>query len=129
MKSRSLSKLKKELDRVFSIYIRNKYAKDGLVKCYTCSTVKPVKEMQNGHWIPRNVLATRFDEDNCRCQCVGCNMYQNGRPDVFAVNLMNEGVDIRELQSRRNKIFKVNALWYEEKIKHYKDLVKQYEKN
>jgi len=26
--------------------------------------------MQNGHWIPRNNLATRFSEDNCRPQCL-----------------------------------------------------------
>jgi len=119
-KTRSLAKFKKELDRVFSLWIRNKYAKNGYVQCYTCSVIKPVSEMQNGHWIPRNNLATRFSEDNCRPQCVGCNMFNKGRPDVFAVNLIKEGIDIVELQKTKYKIFKVSSMWYEEKIEFYK---------
>jgi hypothetical protein len=122
--SKSLAKLKKELDRVFSLFIRQKYAnEDGMVKCYTCSTVKHWKEMQNGHWIPRNNLATRFHEDNCRVQCVGCNMFQKGMPDVFAVNLIKEGVDLVELQKTRYSVFKVDSLWYESKIAHYKSFL------
>lgn len=80
--------------------------------------------MQNGHWIPRNNLGTRFDEDNCRPQCVGCNMFQKGRPDVFAVNLLKEGVDIEELSSRRYKVFKVDEIWYQERITHYEEALK-----
>lgn len=120
-KDKSTAWYKKELDRVFSLYIRNKYAdKNGYVKCYTCSVVKPVKEMQNGHWIPRNNLATRFSEENCRPQCVGCNMFNKGRPDVFSVNLIKEGIDIVELQHSRYRIFKVSTEWYKQKIEHYK---------
>ncbi len=119
-KSKSQSKLKKELDRVFSIFIRQKYADEaGMVKCYTCSTVKHWKEMQNGHWIPRNNLATRFSEENCRVQCVGCNMFQKGRPDVFAVNLIKEGVDIVALEQTKYRVFKIDSAWYEEQIKKF----------
>lgn len=82
--------------------------------------------MQNGHWIPRNILITRFDEDNVRPQCVGCNMFNKGRPDVFSVNLLKEGVDIEELSSRRFKIFKVDSRWYEEKIAYYKGKTEEY---
>jgi hypothetical protein len=119
MKTQSLAKLKKNLDQVFSRYIRQKYARNGLVNCYTCTTIKPPEQMQNGHWIPRNNLATRFSESNCRPQCVGCNMFNRGRPDVFSVNLIKEGVDIVELQKSRYAIFKVDQGWYEDKIKHY----------
>lgn len=121
-KEKSTAWYKKELDRVFSLYIRNKYAdSNGNVKCFTCSVTKPIKEIQNGHWIPRNNLATRFSEENCRPQCVGCNMFNKGRPDVFAVNLIKEGIDIVELQQSRYKIFKVNTEWYKEKIEEYKN--------
>lgn len=113
---------KKELDKVFSQYIRRKYSKDGMVSCYTCSTIKPISEMQNGHWIPRNNLATRFSEENCRPQCVGCNMFNKGRPDVFAVNLIKEGIDIVQMQQSRYKIFKVDINWYKEKIEYYRSL-------
>lgn len=81
--------------------------------------------MQCGHWIPRNITGTRFSEENCRPQCVGCNMFQKGKPDVFAVNLLNEGVDIIKLQQQRYKIFKVNTVWYEEQILKYKKLINE----
>jgi hypothetical protein len=123
-KKPTMAHLKKTLDSVFSKYIRQKYAQNGLVKCYTCTTTKSVEEMQNGHWIPRNNLATRFSEENCRPQCVACNMFQKGKPDVFAVNLLQEGVDIVALQKTRYDIFKVDRQWYEEMIKKYQELLK-----
>lgn len=123
-------KLKEKLDKVFSQYIRHKYADDkGYVKCYTCSVKKPIKEMQNGHWIPRNNLATRFDEQNCRPQCVGCNMFQRGRPDVFSVNLINEGIDIVKLSQSRYKVFKVDEIWYQNEIDKYKELLAELQSN
>jgi hypothetical protein len=113
-KPKTTAKLKKELDAIFSKYIRAKYAdNNGYVQCYTCSVKKPISEMQNGHWIPRNNLATRFSEENCRPQCVGCNMFNKGRPDVFAVNLLKEGIDIINLQQTKYKVFKIDAIWYE----------------
>ena len=41
------AQLKKDLDKVFSQYVRWVNADDnGLVECYTCYVKKPVKEMQ-----------------------------------------------------------------------------------
>lgn len=125
MKTKTTARLKKDLDAIFSKYIRAKYAKDGMVSCYTCSVRKPIAEMQNGHWIPRNNLATRFSEENCRPQCVGCNMFNKGRPDVFSVNLIKEGIDIVKLQQSRYRVFKVDSIWYEKQISHYTSLVKE----
>ena len=124
-KVKTQAQLKKELDTVFSIYIRQKYADShtGTVSCYTCSVVKHWKEIQNGHWIPRNILATRFDEDNCRPQCVGCNMFNKGKPDIFAVNLLTEGIDIKELSERRQLILKLDRHWYIAEIAKYKLLI------
>ncbi len=121
----SQAKLKKKFDAIFSQFIRRKYAdENGMVKCYTCTTIKHWKEIQNGHWIPRNNLATRFSEDNCRPQCVGCNMFQKGMPDVFAVNLIKEGIDIVALQQTRYSIFKIDRQWYLDKIVYYENLIK-----
>lgn len=128
-KTKTLSRLKKELDQIFSRYIRWKYAKNGTVQCYTCSTRKPVKEMQCGHWISRTSLATRFSEDNCRPQCVGCNMFNQGRLDVFTVNLIKEGIDIVKLQQSKYQVLKVDRIWYESKIEYYKQKLKEYETN
>ena len=124
MKKPTQAQLKKKLDQIFSKYIRHKYAKDGMVKCYTCSVVKPIREMQNGHWIPRNNLKTRFSEENCRPQCVGCNMFQRGRPEVFAVNLLKEGVDLIALEQTKYQVFKIDKRWYEAKIAEYEEKLK-----
>ena len=82
----SISKLKKELDKWFSLYIRLRDANDfGLVQCFTCGVVKPYnKGMQCGHFQSRSHLSTRFDEVNCQPQCVGCNMFKQGEQYKFA---------------------------------------------
>jgi len=125
VKVKTQAQLKKDLDAIFSIYIRQKYADlhTGTVSCYTCSVVKHWKEIQNGHWIPRNILATRFDEDNCRPQCVGCNMFNKGKPDIFAVNLLSDGIDIKELSQRRRLTLKLDRHWYTAEIEKYKLLI------
>ena len=69
-KTKTHAKLKKELDKVFSQYIRWAYADDsGMVECYTCGVVKHIKEMHNGHFQSRKHTSTRWHENNCRPQC------------------------------------------------------------
>lgn len=125
MKKKTISWLKKELDRVFSIFIRQKYAdSNGMVRCYTCGVLKPIKEMQNGHFVSRIHLATRYDEDNCRPQCVGCNVFGGGKIAVFATKLeaeLGKGI-IGRLYRKAQQI--VKDFPYESKIAHYKSLIK-----
>ena len=80
-KERSISKLKKELDRVFSIYIRQR--DNG--QCFTCPNKNDYKKMQNGHFVPRQYLAVRWDETNCNCQCYACNMRYGGQGATYAI--------------------------------------------
>lgn len=92
-KAPTMTKLKKEADRVFSLFVRQKYAdSEGNIKCYTCPTVKPLKKMQNGHFVGRKYLGTRYEEKNCRPQCWYCNSKHmgNGRPVEFAQGLKIE---------------------------------------
>ena len=70
----SWQNLRDDCDTVFSLYIRHKYANsDGHVKCYTCPKVLPITQMQNGHYISRANLSTRWLENSCRPQCPRCN--------------------------------------------------------
>jgi len=55
--------------------------------------------------------------------CVACNLYQKGKPDVFAVNLIQEKVDIVTLQQSRYQILKVDSIWYQEQIEKYTNLI------
>lgn len=107
MKKLPTSQLKKKLDKIFSQYVRHKYAKRGYVSCYTCDKVYMISEMQNGHFVSRANLATRYDERNCRPQCIGCNIFGRGRISIFAERLEREKKGIvATLYRESNKIVK-----------------------
>lgn len=84
---RSVSKLKKSLDTVFSQYIRLRDSVDGLATCITCGDTKPWKEMQNGHFIRRSVNHLRYDETNCNVQCYRCNVVNHGNLYIYGLKL------------------------------------------
>lgn len=96
--------LTNDLDIIFSQLVRLKEANtEGLVECYTCGVVKPWKQMQCSHYIPRAHMPTRFSEKNCRPACKKCNEDLRGNLVVFAERLEAEEpgiVAILEEQSR-----------------------------
>ena len=130
---KSISKLKKELDKWFSLFIRLRDAtQEGLVQCFTCGAVKYYKKgMQCGHFQSRSFLATRFDEENCQPQCVRCNMFKQGEQYKFSLYLdakYGEG-KAQELQYLAKSIVKFTRVDYEEKVVYYKDLVEKLKKD
>jgi len=81
----------KKLDRVFSEYIRQKNADTfGMTRCYTCDKTAHWKDLQNGHYISRGHMATRWLEENCRVQCSGCNIFKRGNYTEYAYRLLQE---------------------------------------
>lgn len=126
IKKKTNAQLKKQLDKIFSEYVRKKYADNkGGVSCYTCGAQKYWKEMQCGHFVSRAKLATRYDERNCRPQDVGCNVFGGGKISIFAERLERElGVGIvMELYKLSNTTIRYYP--YEEKIAHYKEKIKE----
>ena len=125
---KTISKLKKELDKWFSLYIRLREANEyGYIQCFTCGKVGHYKTggMQNGHFQSRKHLATRFDKENCQVQCVACNMFRQGEQFKFGMNLdakYGEG-KAEELEYLARTIHKVSRVEYEEQISYYKNLV------
>lgn len=120
-RKKTASKLKKELDKIFSLYVRQKAAnKQGQVKCYTCGAVKNWKEIQAGHLVSRSYLATRYSEANVRPQCVGCNVFGGGKVPVFASRLAEEigESEVAALFRKAQEI--VKNFPYEAKIEEYK---------
>tara|TARA_R110000744_G_scaffold315493_1_gene422352 strand:- start:967 stop:1365 length:399 start_codon:yes stop_codon:yes gene_type:complete len=90
-KEKTHARLKKDLDAVFSKYIRWLYADDlGNVECYTCGVQKPISQMQNGHFQSRKHTSTRWHEMNCKPQCVACNMFRQGEQYKFGNKLQAE---------------------------------------
>ena len=127
---KTISKLKKELDKWFSLYIRLRDANEyGMIQCFTCGIVRGYKDgMQNGHFQSRKHLATRFDEENCQVQCIKCNMFSQGEQFKFGLNLdvkYGEGT-AEELEFLARNTLKISRVEYEEKISYYKTLVKNF---
>lgn len=124
---KTISKLKKELDKWFSLYIRLREANElGMCKCFTCGIVRHYKDgMQNGHFQSRKHLATRFDEQNCQVQCVKCNVYAWGEQYKFSLALDSKyGKGKAEaLQYLARTTLKISRVEYVEKISYYKLLV------
>ena len=128
MAIKTISKLKKELDKWFSLYIRLREANEyGMVQCFTCGIVRGYKDgMQNGHFQSRKHLATRFSEDgNCEVQCLKCNIFDSGQQYLFSLRLDEKYGEGRaeELEQLARTTLKISRVEYEEKISYYKNLV------
>ncbi len=122
LKKKTKSQLRKELDKLFSEFVRRR--DEG--KCYTCGLQKPWKEMQNGHFVPRQYLATRYDEVNCHCQCYACNMLYNGQPSSYAARLERDyGKGTVEMLEGMRKATSIDFP-YEYWIGIYKDKLEEY---
>ena len=83
------SKLVKKIDKLFSLYIRNRYSKNGKAKCFTCGKVDDIKRLHAGHFMSRKHYSTRWLEDNVKPQCYGCNVMQQGQQYKFSKYLGN----------------------------------------
>ncbi len=128
---KTLSKLKKDLDKWFSLYIRLRYAdENGYTECYTCGKIDHYKKMQCGHFLSRRYHTTRWNTTNCQVQCVKCNMYEQGEQYKFGTKLSMEfGVEeVEYLTNLANTTMKRTRGEYKEDISYYQNLVKNLKK-
>ena len=87
-RTRTYASLKREADKAFSAWIRQKDADgQGMAVCVTCGNVAPWQAMQAGHFISRVHLSTRWDETNVAVQDAACNILRRGNPGEFALYL------------------------------------------
>lgn len=87
-KRESISVLTKELDRVFSLFIRLRDSNsEGIGKCITCDKVGHYKEMHCGHFRSRKYFNTRWNACNCNLQCPTCNLYNNGEEFIHGLKI------------------------------------------
>lgn len=128
-----VKELKKKADAAFSKYVRYRDGefKNGewVAECINCGTVKPVKQMQLGHFVSRRVNALRYDEENCNAQCTGCNMFKQGEQYLYAkaLDLKYGDGKAEELMSRRFETHKLSVAELEEIIHDSKEQIKFYE--
>jgi len=124
-KKPSRSKLVKQLDSIFSTYIRRKDSINEVAICFTCGKKDHYKKLQNGHFQSRRHYSTRFDEVNCQVQCAGCNVFKYGEQFIFGQNLdikFGEGT-ARRLHIKAQQILKISDKEIIEMIKRYKTFV------
>ena len=113
-RQRSIKRLKADAWKLMSIKIRNKYAIDGMVACYTCGAVAPIKEMQAGHGVAGRGNAVLFLEEIIKPQCVACNVFNHGKYQVFVPKLIREiGQEVYEqIEKDSHKPVKRNREYY-----------------
>ena len=118
-------RLIEKLDKVFSVYVRRRFAKNDIAQCFTCGKVDYYKKLQNGHFQSRRHHYTRWNEKNCQVQCVKCNMFEQGEQYKFGLNLDAKyglgTAEELELMSKLN--IKMTRIDYVEQITYYKNLV------
>jgi len=131
MALKTISKLKKELDKIFSIYIRLREANEyGMVQCFTSGRVYHYKKIHAGHFMSRRHLSTRWCETNVQPQSAADNLFGQGEQFKFGLNLdskFGEGT-AEELQYKSRTTLKISRVEYEQKISYYKSLVDKLKK-
>lgn len=110
----TLSKAKERAWDAFSKYIRLKYSNAGWCNCVTCGKNMWWKEAQAGHGIPGRTNGILLLEEIVRPQCVACNRFRGGMPDIFIPYLIDmygrEGYDEFLRMKHEPKKFYVDEL-------------------
>ena len=123
MKPKSVSSLKKKLDKVFSIWIRQRgmnWKEENV--CFTCGKREHHRLLQAGHFVTRGDNNLRYDEENVNIQCVACNIFKRGNMVLYAIKMeekYGKGI-IKKLWKRSQK----PKHW---KIKDLESLIEKYE--
>ena len=144
-KSRSKAKLDKKRERVaakkafkesdrplqvkLTQAVVNKYVvhvQEAGKGCYTCDDPLTVNKADCGHWLTRGAHPEKArDTRHMRKQCVNCNQYNGGRPDIFEANLIKElGQDVVD-DIRSQKPAKATCADLIETRKHYAKLIRE----
>lgn len=117
MKKKTIGVLKKELWKIFSLFIRNR---DNYI-CFTCGRKGEGSGIHAGHFVPKSVggMALYFNEENVHAQCYNCNINLSGAQYEYGKRLGKKKAE--ELYKLKQTIVKWSENDYYEKIKYYKD--------
>ena len=116
----SLAKLKRDLDRHFSLFIRRRDADDkGMGRCVTCGDWAL---LQASHFIPRQHLAVRWDVRNVHGSCARCNCWLHGNLIEYNAFMLKEyGQEtIDELRRLQRTTLKLTRNDYNDLIARFK---------
>ncbi len=114
MKKESFRAVIRRLDTLMSLYVRER---DG--KCITCGSVR---NLENGHFISRYFLWTRFDGRNCNAQCHECNSLHESNPGAYELALIHKygptaTLDLKRLAGNGDKMTRKHLEYIENNIR------------
>lgn len=120
-----------KIDTVFSRWLRISQADaNGVVKCFTCGQFMHWKESQDGHYVSRNKLVLRWDEENNHIQCYHCNIRLKGNYTIYAVKMVEKygpGI-LQKLEIKKNNLMKWTLFEYKLFFDMYNKKLKEVEK-
>lgn len=90
-KGRSIDWLEDKLQDLVNTKVRKRDSSGGYFICISCDELKPISQMNAGHYYPKEPLqyrAVKFDLDNINGQCVRCNKYLSGNLIPYRANLL-----------------------------------------
>lgn len=116
MKHKSLKYYKARADRLFSLWVRQRDAVDGVCRCITCNTPHSWRSIHCGHFMSRRHEGTRYHEKNANSQCVHCNTFDQGRQ--YEHGLAIDGKHGRGTARKLNIMAKISCKrsWFDYKI-------------
>jgi len=123
---KTIPQLQNTLWPIFALHVKKTHSADGeWCNCFTCD--KPIQigshDCHCGHFIGRSYSPTKYDENNVRPQCGGCNGYGNGKPIEFERRLKLEIGDdtVESLKTMSTNPWKWNKLVLVDMITYYKE--------
>ena len=129
-KKPSVATLTRNLDKVFSEYIRLRDSKAygyNYFRCISCGQIKPFEQMDAGHFVSRIHKATRWDEENVNGECRACNRMSADHIIWYQRNLEakigRDRVDMLLARGRQTK--KWSAWELENLVKYYKQEIEK----
>ena len=102
LSKKTLPQLVKRRDELFSRWYRLAASVEGYCQCYTCGKALQVVEAQAGHLFSRGRLATRWDPDNVKIQCMRCNVFLKGNYDEYHPKII-ESLGLEQYQALERK--------------------------
>ncbi len=115
-------------DKWFSRYVRVRSAfySNGVwfCKCYTCGKPYSITRIQCGHWQRRGYKTVRFNDNNARPQCLKCNYFESGKPEIFELNLIKEIGEkaTAGIKLLAQEVGEDNEIFYKEQVEKYSKL-------
>lgn len=114
-KSKGISDLKNEADRLASLYIRDR----DKWTCITCGVQnidnkdKTKEPIQNGHYFSRVEIAIRYDERNQNAQCRKCNFLHELNKVPYTKAIINRyGSGIIEKLTKKIQLYQATKKRY-----------------